>query len=165
MLKIIIGKFGWGKIICFHRLFLRSYCCTDDLQFDKFSRIRVGREIISSRITFFIRSFLKSLNNISFAMNSLFFPLSFFLLQSSKKFVIFLAQQEIFDTLKFSFILVKKCNIPLLHYISYIFQKFLSSRKKREIFFLEIVSLWISVERYLYLQKRKISKNCDEKMQ
>lgn len=40
MLKIIIGR---GKIIRFHRLFLRSYCCTDDLQFDKFSRIRGGK--------------------------------------------------------------------------------------------------------------------------
>lgn len=159
MLKIIIGKFGRGKIIRFHRLFLRSYCCTDDLQFDKFSRIRGGREIISSRITFFIRSFLKSLNNISFAMNSLFFSLSLFPFFKVVKSSLFFSRNKRY-LIPWNFLLFSLRNAIFLFCIKYLifFKNSFRLEKKREIFFLEIVSLWISVERCLYLKKEKLAK-------
>lgn len=168
MLKIIIGKFGWGKIICFHRLFLRSYCCTDDLQFDKFSRIRGGREIISSRITFFIRSFLKSLNNISFAMNSLFFSLSLFPFFKVVKSSLFFSRNKRY-LIPWNFLLFSLRNAIFLFCIKYpIFFKnsFVSKKKKkRDILSRNRTALNISRTLFVSQKRKKISKMCDEKMQ
>lgn len=152
MLKIIIGR---GKIIRFHRLFLRSYCCTDDLQFDKFTRIREGNNFESHF------SFARFSNRwiISPLLWILFFFLSLFLFFKVVKSSLFFSRNKRY-LIPWNFLLFSLRNAIFLFCIKYLifFKNSFRLEKKREIFFLEIVSLWISVERCLYLKKEKLAK-------